>query len=365
MKVICTQENLARGLQLVTHIASKNISLPILSNVLLRAEGGVVKLTTTNLEMGMVCQVRGKVEREGSFTVQAKTLSDYINLLPRENITIEVTSDSLKIGSKKARTVMKGLPAGEFPLIPSVEAVKKFTIPTTTLRDALASVSFAVSFDETRPEINGVYFHLNGNSLTLAATDSYRLAERKISLQSSIPDAQLIVPIRTIQELIRIVGDEDGSVEVVCGENQIQFSVGGAQLTSRLIEGQYPDYQQIIPREHRTRVELNAREFINTVKRASLFCKQGSNDVLLKMLPAGEVVVSANNVQVGESEAQQEATVTGAENSIVFNHRFLLDGLQNVGSEECAIEMNTPTTPGLLLPAKGEGYLYIIMPIKQ
>lgn len=366
MKLICTQENLSKGLQLVSHIASKNISLPILSNVLIKARKGDIKLSTTNLEMGIICKVRGKVEEEGSFTVQAKTLSDYINLLPKENITLELINQNLRIQSKNSKTLMKGLESSEFPLIPQVESEINIEINGKKLKDALNNVSFAVSFDETRPEINGVFFDFNEKKLTLAATDSYRLAEKGIDLKNDVPQKGFIVPIKTIQELVRIINEEDDMLEIKISDNQILFSVGGAQLSSRLIEGQYPDYKQIIPTEHKTSIILNTADFINTVKRASLFCKSGSNDILLKFLPnENEIHVSANNLQIGESEARQSADIDGQENNIIFNYRFLLEGLQNIEETECIININTNTNPGLLKPKNEHDYVYIIMPIKQ
>ena len=324
-------------------------------------------LITTNLEIGIVCQVRGKIEKEGSFTVQARTITDYVNLLPRENVELEVVEQGLRIEGKNSKTTMKGLEASEFPLIPAVERGSLYTVKAGLLKEGLAAVAFTVAFDESRPEISGVYFNFGGNSLVLAATDSYRLAEKKIKLEKAEGEAaQLIVPIRTIQELIRILGDADELVTINSSENQILFGLGETKLTSRLIEGQYPDYQQIIPKEHRTLVTLDTGEFTNTVKRASLFCKQGSNDVSLQFNPkTKEVVVSAANLQIGESEARQEAEVEGAENNIIFNHRFLLDGLQNISSEECQLEINTNMSPGLLKPKGQADYLYIIMPIKQ
>ncbi|MFA6553637.1 MAG: DNA polymerase III subunit beta [Patescibacteria group bacterium] len=367
MKVTCTQENLAKGLSLVSHVASKNITLPILNNVLVRAEQGVIKLLTTNLEIGIICQVRGKVEKEGAFTVQAKTLSDYVNLLPKENIEIEVVDQNMKIKGKKSKTVMKGLEASEFPLIPEVEAKQKFEIPAETLRRALSNVAFAVAYDETRPEISGVYFNFEGNNLVVVATDSYRLAEKKVALSKPASSRHsAIVPIRTIQELVRILGDYNDPVTIACNENQILFDLGETKLTSRVIEGQYPDYQQIIPKEYRTKITVDTQEFINTVKRASLFCKPGGNDIVLKFeKSAGQITVNTTNAQVGESEAVQEATIEGDENHIVFNYRFLLDGLQNLGSSNCVIEINSNLSPGLIKPEKDGDYVYIIMPIKQ
>ncbi|MBU0964037.1 DNA polymerase III subunit beta [Patescibacteria group bacterium] len=368
MRIICTQENLSHGLQLVSHIASKNISLPILNNVLIKAEKGRVSLLTTNLEIGIICQVRGKVEQEGQFTVQAKTLSDYISLLPKENVNLELNEQNLKIECRNSRTVMKGVEASEFPLIPEVETKNNYQIKTSLLKDALLSVVFAVAIDETRPEISGVYFKFEGDSLVVVATDSYRLAEKHIKLEKNAGQKfEIIIPLRTIQELIRILSSEEAdSVTISSNENQILFSFDETKITSRVIEGQYPDYQQIIPKEHRTRAVIDTKEFINTIKRASLFCKPGGNDILIKLDPEGnKIFVSAANLQIGESEANQEAVIEGEENSIIFNYRFLLDGLQNINEEECIFEMNTSTNPGLLKLKNKDTQSYIIMPIKQ
>jgi len=367
MKLTCTQENLSHALQLVSHIASKNVSLPILNNVLLKAEKGILSLLTTNLEIGIICPVRGKIEKEGSFTVQAKTLNDYINLLPKENVGLEVHDGNLKIECKNAKTIMKGLDATEFPLIPEVDAVISYEIKTLSLKEALAAVGFAVANDETRPEISGVYFSFKNNELTVVATDSYRLAEKKVPLEKGGGAHHIIVPARTIQELIRILGEEPGEVTIHSNENQIVFAFNEAKLTSRVIEGQYPDYRQIIPDEHRTKAIIHTNELINTVKRASLFCKPGGNDIKLTFDAQGGIIdVTAANLQVGESEARQEATIEGEDNSIIFNYRFLLDGLQNINSAECILEITTNTNPGLLRPIEKESdYVYIIMPIKQ
>ncbi len=367
MKLTCTQENLSHGLQLVSHIASKNVSLPILNNVLLKAEKGILSLLTTNLEIGVICSVRGKIEKEGSFTVQAKTLNDYINLLPKENVELGVYDGNLRIECKNAKTVMKGLDSSEFPLIPEVDAIFSYEIKTLKLKEALTAVGFAVAYDETRPEISGVYFSFKNDELTVVATDSYRLAEKKISLEKKGEAHHVIVPARTIQELIRILGEEPGIITIQSNENQIVFTFNEVKLTSRVIEGQYPDYRQIIPEEHRTKATVHTNELINTVKRASLFCKPGGNDIKLTFnTQEGVIDVTAVNLQVGESEARQEASIEGEDNSIIFNYRFLLDGLQNINSPECILETTTNTNPGLLKPAGQEGgYVYIIMPIKQ
>ncbi len=368
MKIICTQENLARGLQLVSHIASKNISLPILNNVLIKAEGGMVTLMTTNLELGIICHVRGKIEQEGSFTVQAKTLSDYINLLPNEKVSMEVSEQNLRIECQDSKTTMKGVEASEFPLIPEVKPAHRYVLSCGELKKALSSVAFAAAVDETRPEISGVYFSMENGQLITVATDSYRLAEKKANLTKKTEDTySMILPLRTANELLRIVGEESGEVELAVSENQVMFSLENASLTSRVVEGQYPDYQQIIPKESRTTITVNNGEFITTIKRASLFCKPGGNDIALNFnTQSGKIEISAANLQIGESQTAQEASIEGEDNNIVFNYRFLLDGLQNIDTEECIIAINNSTSPGLLKPKKEqEDYVYIIMPIKQ
>ncbi|MFZ6036612.1 MAG: DNA polymerase III subunit beta [Patescibacteria group bacterium] len=366
MKITCTQENLSSGLAIVSHVASKNISLPILNNVLLKAEKGGLSLMTTNLEIGVVTQVRGKVSEEGAVTVQAKTLSDYVGLLPSGNVELESVEQTLHVRSIKAKTTMKGVDPAEFPLIPEVEAKREIIVPAATLKEALTSVAFAVAYDETRPEISGVFMQFTDMGIILAATDSYRLAERTVSVKTGAADYRVIIPMRTAQELIRILSEADDQVTIRSNENQIVFIAGPVTLTSRVIEGQYPDYKQIIPSDSITRAQINTRAFANTVKQASLFCKPGSNDVQLVFdQPAGRITVSAANVQIGESQAEQDAIITGQSNDIIFNHRFLQEGLQNIATEECVLELTTNSSPGLLKPKDASDYLYIIMPIKQ
>jgi len=367
MKLLCTQENLKRGLNLVSHIASKNISLPILSNVLLKAEQNVLKLLTTNLEMGIICTIRGKIEKEGSFTVQAKLLNDYISLLPNEKVDIELVNQELKIKCRNSKTTIKGIEATEFPLIPQVESKDVHLIKIGDFKNALSQVAFAVAFDESRPEINGVYMNFQDNKLVMAATDSYRLAEKTVELEKSSGKKQgVIIPLKTIHELIRILSDENEQLSIAINENQIQFSYGVVNVISRLVEGQYPDYKQIIPKEYLTKITVNTSEFMKVIKAASLFCKPGVNDVAFTFSKVGHKIdVSAVNVQLGENTSTLEGQIEGEDNNIVFSSRYMLEGLQNIGSEEVVLEINKSVNPGLLRPKDGSDYVYIIMPIKQ
>jgi len=367
MKFSCTQENLNKGLLIVSHIASKNITLPILNNVLIKAENGALKLSATNLEIGVYCTLRGKIEKEGNFTVQAKLLSDYISLLPNIRVDFELKDGNLYIESESGKTIIKGTPADEFPLIPQVEKKQGYSCNPKEFKKALSQVIFAAAFDESRPEISGVLMNFIDNELILAATDSYRLAEKRIKLEKSAKAAKsVIVPTKTLQELIRVLDESVENFEIYLNENQILFSFNEVGIISRLIEGQYPNYQQIIPKEHRTEIKLFNKDLIKAVKSASLFCKPGINDVGLEIkAEEKKIVISAFNTQVGENTSSLDGEVKGENNSIVFNYRYLLDGLQNIDTENLILEFTNNANPGVIKPENQNDYIYLIMPIKQ
>jgi len=387
MKITCTQENLNQGLGFVSHIASKNTSLPILSNVLIKAEKGSLSLTTTNLEMGINCLVRGKIDKDGSYTVSSKLFNDYVSLLPNQKIEIELKDDFLEIKCEDQDTKIKGNSAEEFPLIPQVEKKNPYICKISDLLNALSQVIFAVSVSETRPEISGIYFNFSDNVLTLTATDSYRLAEKKIKLKEKGKEAkEVIIPARTIMELFRILSglvgtgettDEEANnnkLEIYFEDNQVLFVVNNVELVSRIIEGQYPNYKQIIPTTHKTRAIIGVSDFIKAVKTAALFSRTGIYDINLEFKD-GKFIVSSTNSQLGENKSKLESKIDGEDNKIIVNFRYLLDGLQNIDSTDVILEMTDINNPCLLKPAESldekkqaiaaEDYLYIVMPIKQ
>ena len=370
MKFTCTQENLQRGLSVVNHLAGKNTTLPILNNVLMKAEKGVLELSTTNLEVGIKCQVRGKIEKEGSFTVQARLLNDYVNLLPHEAIELEEKDTELHVSCQRFQTRIKGANAEDFPLISSLKSTGQCSIALVDFQEALQQTLFAVALDETRPEISGVYFDLSGTGLTLASTDSFRLAERVLKLSAAVKsETRFIVPFRTLQELNRILSESEGQqeIQVAWSENQVAFFFSGIELISRLIEGQYPDYKQIIPTNFKTEIVFSGKEALQLVKSAALFCRAGINDIQLKANASKNTLeVKAANSQLGENQAAMEAQVSGDSNDIVFNYRYVLDGLANMQSEIIRLKLIDKHNPGVFLP-EGEkvGYTYIIMPIKS
>lgn len=382
MKFTVTQENLSQGLNIVSHIASKNTTLPILNNVLIKAENGAINLSTTNLELGVSCTVRGKVDEDGVFTVQSKLISDFINLINTDKVDVVLDEEFLKIGSDKSKTKIKGNPADEFPLIPDVKSENIFKCKAIDLIKGLSQVLFATSNSESRPEISGVNMTFENGGLVLAATDSYRLAEKLIKC-SGVESKTVIIPGRCLSELVRILNsfqleqeqadNVESLVEISFKDNQVQFLYKNVKLVSRLIEGTYPQYQQIIPKEKKTTGIIDKNEFVKAVKTASLFSRMGVFDVIIEFKD-GKIKVSSDNAQLGQSETEIEGVVDGIDNNIVLNHKFLSDGLSNIDSSAIVLEMIDGGSPCVLKPAETldgsqsivkQDYMYIIMPIKQ
>ncbi len=375
MKLSGLQENLKNGLFAVGHIAGKNINLPILNNVLLEAKGGNIKLITTDLEIGITSLIRGKIEKEGALTIESKIISEYISLLPNTKVDIEKKDNKITVKCDNYNTTIKGLPADEFPLIPVVDKKIYFKTKAEEFKKALSQVVFAVSTSETRMELSGVLFSFNKEKLIIAATDSYRLAEKEVKiLTNTEEERKVIVPAKTLQEIIRILsglrgedlGEGNNEIQFYLSDNQILFTIGNTEVVSRIIEGQYPDYKQIIPVRNETTAMVNRAELIRAVKAASIFSKTGINDINLD-LPMGKnkIIISSASSQSGENITELEAIVNGKDNAIVINHRYFLDGINNIDSENIKLEITDGNTPCVLKPENNQDYLYIIMPIKQ
>ena len=375
MKITCLQENLNFGLQNTGHLANKNINLPILNNVLIEAKDGGVKLSSTNLEVGISCNVRCKTEIEGSFTVDAKLFSEYINLLPNEQVEINLEeNDYLHVSCKNYETKLKGIVADDFPVIPIIEKKEAYKIKIDEFKKALSQVVFAVSVSESRPEIAGVYINFNKTTkgqMILAGTDSYRLAERSLGLVSGQEENEVIVPLKTLQEVLRILNNikenagENEDLEIYLSENQILFVANGIELISRLIEGQYPDYRQIIPQESKTNITVSTSELVKTIKTVALFSKVGIFDITIEFSKTKGLTLKALNSQTGESKSEVEVEFSGEDNQTVLNYRYLLDGLNNINADEVEICLVDGNVPCVFRPKGKKNYTYIVMPIKQ
>lgn len=379
MKFSCTQENLHQGLQIVSHGAIKNVNLPILSNVLVRVADKTIRLTTTNLEIAVTATVRGKVDEDGECTVPSKLFAEYVSLLSNERVDVALQGETVSVESAATKTKIKGIAATEFPLIPKVEHAGAYRVPVVDFRKALGRVIFAVSANESRPELSGVLLRFQPNGpageLILAATDSYRLAEARIALHEGAGQAErsIIVPSRTMAELSRILGafkdtvDAKATLEIVVADNQVLFLYETVELVSRTIEGKYPEYRAVIPENAKTTVLARREEVIKGVKTSALFARAGINDVQLGADAAGKrLLLRSTDSQTGENETILLGDVDGVDNMVTLNFRYLLEGVSAIDSEQVAIKFVDSATPCVLTPAGDKpNYLYIVMPIRQ
>lgn len=374
MKFVCTKENLSYSLDLVSSIAGKHVNLPILSNILIQVDESLVKLITTNLEVGVKANLRAKVEKKGSFTVPAKTLSDFVHLLPEGQVEIELQENELNIKCANSSTKIKGALAEEYPIVPVVEEKHAYVLDTNDFKSALGEVVFAAAKNEIRPELAGIYFGLFGerySGLVVAATDSYRLAERKLVVLQGKDEFKCIVPSRSVYEMIRLLSlgkskEGESNVRLWLSENQVAVRYDDFEMTSRLVDGKYPDYAQIIPDKFKTTAIFNVSLMVNKIKAASLFTTTGVNAVSFDLNKTENTIgVSSTSTQTGEHSSEIDAEISGEENSTLLNHRYVLDGLQNLDTEEAEFKMNSADAPCMFKPKGKDDYLYIVMPIRQ
>ncbi|HWH23544.1 MAG TPA: DNA polymerase III subunit beta [Candidatus Limnocylindria bacterium] len=368
MKLSVMQENLARGLGVVSRAVSTRNTLPVLANVLLRTEDAGLKLTATNLEIGITAWVPGKIDSEGSITVPARLLADIVNGLPAgERVDLELDGTALHVRAGRYKTHLRGIDAEEFPVIPSAGERPTTRLKQAELRRALSQVVFAAAADEARPILTGVLTHLSGEQLTLAAADNYRIAVGHVTMLDPVEDTSLVVPARSYAELMRVLTDSDDPVELMLtsSKNQILFHLEGIDMVSRLIDGQFPNYQQVLPTAHTTRAVVEREELLKAVRLSAFIASSAANVVKLRVGDdgAGTVTIAAA-ADVGDAQGEVEAQIEGEGVQIAFNARYLQEALQNLDYEQLALEFSGPLSPGVLKPTGDDGYVHVIMPVR-
>ena len=367
MNIICLQENLKRALNIVERIIGRNLTLPILNNILLSIENNKLKISSTNLEVGINCWILGKIKEKGSITVPAKLINNFINNLPNEKVELKCKDKQLELKCKKFKSTLKGLSADDFPIIPKIKSQSLINIKSNLLKNSFAQVVEMASISESRPEISGIYINFHKNTIKLAATDSFRLAEKNIEINSKeLKEQSIIIPQRTILEVIRILSEkeEQEDVKITLANNQILFDFNNTQVISRLIDGQYPDYQQIIPSKSEIEVVVDRTELINNIKIASLFTGK-VNDIKMFVNPKKSIIeISSKDADIGENKSKIEAEIKGKEVEVMFNYRYILDGLNNIYSDKVVISLNDNIKPVLIRPVGDINYSYVVMPIK-
>ncbi len=369
MKLSVMQENLARGLSVVSRAVSTRSTLPVLANVLLRTEDAGLKLTATNLEIGITYWVPGKIDSDGATTVPARLFTDLVGSLPSsERVDLELQgADTLHIRAGRFATHIKGIDAEEFPAIQTAGEAPTTRIKQNVLRRALEETIFAAASDEARPILTGVLARFEGNRLTLAAADNYRIAVKTVEILDAVEATSVVIPARALHELDRVLADVDEPVDVVLARarNQVLFHLEGIDLVSRLIDGQFPNYQQVLPASHTTRAVLEREELLRAVRPAALIASSSANIVKLQVSTNGEAGLTVTaNAEVGDYEGHVEAAVEGDGTTIAFNARYLNDVLANVDAERFAIELNGPLSPGVFKPTDDTEYVHVVMPVR-
>jgi DNA polymerase III subunit beta len=363
MKLKVTQENLNKALGLVARVANTRGTLPILSNVLLKIEGNRLSVAATNLDIAISCQLGAQVQTEGSLTVPARLLQDFVNGLPSGVIELEQDDQRLKVTTDSYKSVINGVAADEFPVMPAIEGGTTWKVSAPLLKKALQQVLIAASGDESRPVLTGVLFHTVDGVLYAAATDSYRLAEKR--LVELREDVKLLIPATALHDVLRIISDFEGEMQIVHDEQQVQFRAGDVELVARLIEGNYPDYRKLIPASFATTATLARSELVNITKVSSLFARESAGSIVVSVdEPSESIWIHAVASQLGENNATLKVAASGS-GSITLNSRYLLDGLQALDTKTVKIGFNGKLEAVMITDSESDDYLHIIMPLKS
>lgn len=374
MKVTVLQENLAHGLSTVSRAVSPRSTLPVLANVLIATDEGRLRLSATNLELGITCWIGSKIEEDGSTTVPARTFSDLVGTMPdpQVNLNLDTRTQTLNVRSGQSTNDIKCIDAQEFPPLPVPDFENAIQVNVSDFKEMIQQVVFAASTDEARPVLMGVLVNVDKDTITMAAADGFRLSVRKATLSTSVSQPiSAIIPARALAELARVAADGEQMIQMVLpkGRGQVVFRVKDAELVSQLIDGTFPDYQQIIPRSHKSRTLVSTASLLKACKQAEIFAREGSNVVRLNIksssgeLQPSEVEISAHSEETGSNETIVEATVDGVPLLIAFNVKFLREVLEVIKTPNVAIETSAANAPGVVRPVGDENFLHVIMPM--
>jgi DNA polymerase-3 subunit beta len=373
MKVSCLQENLAKGLSVVGRAVSPRSTLPVLGNVLLATDAGRLKLSATNLEVGINCWIGAKVEEEGAITVPARTFIDLVNALPPDRVDMElvVRTQTLNLRASRSEANIKGIDAQEFPIVPVPEGEGGIPIEPEVLRTTIEQVAFAAATDESRPILTGVQAKFEDTQLTLAAADGFRLSVRVVSLPQPVPDPfSIIIPARALVELGRISGEQQEPIVITVTptRNQVLFQLTDIVLVSQLIDGNFPDYRQIIPGDRTTHSVMDTAAFLKACKTALIFARDAAHITRLHVKPGselapGHVIVSATSAETGDDVSEIDASIEGEEIEIAFNVKYMIDVLSVAGTPQVALDTTMPSSPGVVRPVGDVDFTHVIMPM--
>jgi DNA polymerase-3 subunit beta len=373
MKVSSLQENLNKGLSVVGRAVPARSTLPQASHVLLQTDEGRLKLVATDLMIATSCWIGAQVEEEGAITVPARLLTDFVASLPNEKIELSVSSRArqLHITCARNEASMAGMDAADFPPVPQVTDGLTLTLDQKKFRRAIQQVQFAAASDDTRPVLTGIHTAVEGDQLTLAAADGFRLAVHKLAIDQDVPEkVEVVIPARALREVERLIGDEEGPVEmsINSARSQVVFKMAAAELVATLLQGTFPNYGQLIPASYAARATINMRQFLQETRISSIFARDGAGIVRIQMEPgdgkaAGKMTISARAEEIGEHRGEMDVKLEGESSKIAFNSRYLQDVLAVLDSEEVALETTNPSSPGVIRPVDGDDYVHVVMPM--
>jgi DNA polymerase-3 subunit beta len=371
MKVSCSQEDLSKGLAVVGRAVATRAVMPITNNVLIATEGSRLRLAATNLEIAISCWIPATIEKEGTVTIPARLLTDFVNSLPsgRIDMALSPRSRSVELRCARHEAHISGLDPADFPAIPKITDGMNVRMKPGDLRLAINQVVFAAASEESRPVLTGVHAEFEGEQLTLAAADGFRLAVRKVSLSKPVDTKMaIIIPARSLNELTRLISEQEEPLELIVNsqKSQVMFRLRNVEMVSQLIQGTFPNYSQLIPKSYTTRAVIKLSEFLRATKSASIFARDGSGIVRLQIMPRdgkGKIAISARAEEIGDNLGEVDATVQGEEAKIAFNSKYLMDVLGVLTKDEVALETTTSSSPGVIRPVGDESYIHVVMPM--
>ncbi len=363
MKLIVTQENLARALAVVGRVAQAKAQLPVLSNILLKTDNNQLLLAATNLEIAITERIGAKIQTEGSITIPARLMSEYITNLPKDNISLELEKNKLHIITENFRSTINGVSAEEFPELPAIESPTEIIIPAKDIKKAITQTILTTSRDETRPILTGVYAHTQDESLYFAATDGYRLSEKKIISTKEMMKA--IIPAQTLQDVTRVLPEDCDEVKMLFDSQQVRFLMNDIEITSRLIEGAFPDYRQLIPSSSEVLFTCSKDELMRITKVASLFARESGGSVTIKTdSTVGSVSIHSLASQLGENTSEIQTKPSG-DGQITLNSRYIIEALGVIDDTEISFGFSGKLAPCVVRPKNTAEYTHIIMPLKS
>lgn len=364
MKLVCLQENLKNSLSIIERGVGQNATLPILSSILLSANNNQLKLSATNLEISITTWIPCKIEEKGEVCIQSKVLSGFVNNITNGKIDIELDNNVLKIKKDDYKANILTTDPKNFPIIPKVKNEENIKIKQKDLKNGVVKVINSASISDLKPEITGINFNFKKNILKIAATDSFRLAENQIILEKNVNEERnFILPQKTAQELSRLLKDSDENADLIIDKNQIIIEFNNIQIYSKLIDGHYPDYNQIIPKSFETVLSIKKSEFLNTIKLASVFCGK-TNDIKMS-IKNNNLEITSQDLEKGENKNLIKTDKKGPDLDTVFNYKYLIDGLNNIEDEEIIFSLNEKNTPVMFYGKNNKKYIYLVMPIRS